>query len=313
MSAESLHPVLCTIRASFDRAAPGYDAAAALQREVAGRLAERLDLMRLSPVRILDLGSGTGFAAPLLDTRFPKAERIALDLAPAMLACDRARRPPWRRRLWQELRGTNPAFVCADMHALPVASASVDMVWSNVALQWSADPLRVFQECRRVLRPEGLLLFSTFGPDTLRELRGAFGQADAQRGTQDNTYAHINRFIDMHDLGDALMAVRFAAPVMEMEHIVLTYADLKAMLRDLKSIGAHTVLERDRFGLMGRARWLALQAAYGQFARADGRLPATFEVIYGHAWAGPPRPPKFTPGDGSAANAGETLARWPGR
>lgn len=280
---------LAAVRRSFDHAARGYDAAAVLQREVAARLDDRLDLMRIRPQRVLDLGSGTGFASPSLSRRFPRAERIALDLAPAMLDQERG-----GRGLRQRWLGQATHFVCGDMHALPLAETSVDLVWSNLALQWADDPLRVFRECRRVLRPEGLLLFTSFGPDTLRELRSTFAQVDA--------HPHVNRFVDMHDLGDGLLATGFSSPVMEMERITMTYTDLRAMLRDLKAMGAHTVLERDQFGLMGRARWQALVVAYARFAQADGRLPATFEIVYGHAWAGTPQPPKHP--------QGETVIRW---
>lgn len=283
---------LAAVRRSFDHAASGYDAAAVLQREVADRLDERLGLMRLVPQRILDLGSGTGFAAPSLSRRFPRAERVALDLAPAMLGQERRGRGFRQRWL-----GPANHFVCADMHHLPLADASVDLVWSNLALQWADDPLTVFQECRRVLRPEGLFLFSSFGPDTLHELRSTFAQVDA--------HPHVNRFVDMHELGDGLLATGFASPVMEMERITLTYADLKAVLRDLKAMGAHTVLERDQFGLMGRSRWQALVAAYAHFVQADGRLPATFEIVYGHAWAGTLQRPKHP--------QGETVIRWKSR
>lgn len=280
---------LRAIRSRFDRAATTYDAAAVLQREVATRLDERLDLMRLAPARILDLGSGTGFAADLLRRRFKGATRIALDLAPAMLRQERGARGRLQR--WLSPRHD---FVCADMHALPIQTASVDMIWSSLALQWADDPLTVFAECRRILRPEGLLLFSSFGPDTLLELSRAFARLDAA--------PHTNRFTDMHDLGDTLMATGFAAPVMETERLVLTYTDLKAVLQDLKSIGANTVTTRTQTGLMGRARWQALQAAYAQFQQADGRLPATFEVVYGHAWAGAPQRPKHP--------QGEAVIRW---
>jgi len=280
---------LNAVRRSFDRAASGYDAAAVLQREVADRLDERLGLMRITPQRILDLGSGTGFAAASLARRFPRAERVAFDLASAMLDQERG-----GRGLRQRWLGPATHFVCGDMHALPLAEASVDMVWSNLALQWADDPLTVFRECRRVLRPDGLFLFASFGPDTLRELRSTFAQVDA--------HAHVNRFVDMHDLGDGLLATGFASPVMEMERLTLTYTDLKAVLRDLKAMGAHTVLERDQFGLMGRARWQALVAAYARFVQADGRLPATFEIVYGHAWAGTPQRPKHP--------LGESVIRW---
>lgn len=280
---------LNAVRRSFDRAASGYDAAAVLQREVADRLDERLGLMRITPQRILDLGSGTGFAAASLARRFPRAERVAFDLASAMLDQERG-----GRGLRQRWLGPATHFVCGDMHALPLAEASVDMIWSNLALQWADDPLTVFRECRRVLRPDGLFLFASFGPDTLRELRSTFAQVDA--------HSHVNRFVDMHDLGDGLMATGFSSPVMEMERLTLTYTDLKAVLRDLKAMGAHTVLERDQFGLMGRARWQALVASYARFVQADGRLPATFEIVYGHAWAGTPQRPKHP--------QGESVIRW---
>jgi malonyl-CoA O-methyltransferase len=282
---------LRAVQRSFDQAAAGYDAAAVLQREVAARLDEHLDLMRIVPRRILDLGSGTGFAAPSLARRFARAERIALDLAPAMLRQERA-----ARGLRDRWLGPATRFVCADMHALPIAAASVDLIWSNLALQWADEPLTVFKECRRVLRPEGLFLFASFGPDTLHELRETFARVDK--------HAHVNRFVDMHALGDVLLATGFASPVMVAERIVLTYADLKAMLQDLKAMGAHTVLARDQFGLMGRARWQALQAAYAQFTQTDNRLPATFEIVYGHAWAGAVQVPK------SAAN--EVVIQWHG-
>lgn len=300
---------LRAVQASFARAAASYDAAAVLQREIAQRLSERLDGMRLNPQRILDVGSGTGFARPLLAARFPLATRLAFDLAPAMLQYERehararfgAFAQAWKK-LQAHWRGARTHYVCADMHALPCATASVDLIWSNVALQWSDAPQAVFEDCRRILRPEGLLLFSTFGPDTLQELGRAFAAVDGE--------PHVNRFVDMHDLGDALLAAGFTGPVMEMERIVLTYADLKSVLRDLQDIGAHTVLERQRVGLMGRARWQALQAAYARFKRVDGRLPATFEVIYGHAWAGTPQIPKHPQGALGQAGQGEAVLHW---
>ncbi len=168
-------------------------------------------------------------------------------------------------------------WLCADMERLPLARHSLPMVWSNLALQWTDDPAPVFREIHRVLEPGGLFVFSTFGPDTLKELRAASAGLDGHQ--------HVNRFIDMHDLGDALVHAGFANPVMEMEHITLTYGDLRALLLELKAIGAHTVKEARRSGLMGKAQWQQLTANYERFRR-DGRLPATYEVVYGHAWAG---------------------------
>ena len=264
------------IRGSFEKAACTYDDAALLQHEVARRLDERLDMMKLAPARILDAGCGTGNAFTLLNARFPKAALVGLDLAHSMLVQAHKKLP--RPSLLGRLFAGNPApLACGDMASLPFAHDSFDLAWSSLALQWLDDPERVFGEMRRVLRPGGVLLFATFGPDTLQELRAAFAGLDG--------YGHVNRFIDMHDLGDALVHAGFANPVMEMEHITLTYADLKGLLRDLKGIGAHTVLGSRREGMMGRREWQAMIDKYEAFRR-DGRLPATYEVVYGHAWVG---------------------------
>jgi len=267
------------IRQAFERAAPHYDDAAFLQQEVARRLDERLDVMKIAPARILDVGCGTGYALPMLHRRYPRAALVGLDLAHAMLVQARTRlpRPSLLDRVGA-LFGTVPApLVCADMSQLPLAADSVDLIWSSLAMQWLDTPEAAFREMRRVLRPGGLIAFATFGPDTLKELRAAFADLDG--------YGHVNRFIDMHDLGDALIHAGYSNPVMEMEHLTLTYTDLKGLLRDLKGIGAQTVLEGRREGLMGRAEWRRLVDNYERF-RQDGRLPATYEVVYGHAWVG---------------------------
>lgn len=269
------------IRAAFERAAAGYDAAAFLQQEVARRLDERLEVMRIEPEHILDAGCGTGYALPLLKARYPKARLAGLDLALGMLQQGRARMGAasgWRRWLPRLMPHPGPvAFLCADIERLPLKKDSLDMVWSNLTLQWVGDLEGCFREIHRIIRPGGLFAFSTFGPDTLKELRQAFAGLDG--------YAHVNRFIDMHDIGDMLVHAGFAHPVMEMEYITLTYPDLKSLLKDLKAIGADTVLEGRRTGLMGRGRWQQLNDNYERLRR-DGRLPATFEVVYGHAWAG---------------------------
>jgi malonyl-CoA O-methyltransferase len=272
---EAARPVKRDVRRAFDRAARTYDGAAVLQREVCGRLLEHLEPIRLSPARIADLGCGTGFAFEGLAKRFPAASLLGIDIAPAMLARARERSPWWRRILGAPA----PALLCADAESLPLAPASVDLVFSNLALQW-CDPGRVFAEAARALASGGLLLFSTFGPDTLHELRAAFA---ASGGGE-----HVNRFVDMHDLGDALVHAGLADPVMEMEKVTMEYADAMAVMRDLKAIGAVNSLPSRARGLPGRARWRSVIASYERFRR-DGVLPATWEVVYGHAWKAPPK------------------------
>jgi len=179
-------------------------------------------------------------------------------------------------------RSDAPSFVCGDAEKLPLRGAGVDLVWSNLALQWLNDPRPALAEFHRVLRIGGLASFTTFGPDTLRELRAAFAEVDRR--------THVSRFLDMHDIGDVLVQCGFADPVMDMETITVTYADATVLMRDLKAIGATNATAGRPRGLMGRAHLRRLTAAFERM-RSNGRLPATFEVIYGHAW----KPePKFT-------------------
>ena len=278
---------LRAVRRSFARAAATYDAAAVVQREVGNRMAARLDVVKLTPNALLDAGCGSGAALPALSTRFPQARRVALDLALPMLAVVRAsaERRSLVTRLIGAVRGAPaPALVCGDIAALPFANAAFDVVWSNLALQWINDLPRALREIHRTLSIGGLFTFTTFGPDTLRELRQAFAGVD--RST------HVSRFIDMHDIGDLLVQAGFADPVMDMEYLTLTYADAEAMMRDLKAIGATNATQGRPRGLMGRERWGRTKQAL-EAMRKDGRLPATFEVIYGHAWkAAPTRTPE---------------------
>ncbi len=268
---------------AFGRAAEHYDAHAVLQREITSRLAERLALFKHAPARILDAGCGTGHGLSLLRTAYPDAELIGLDLARPMLEIARGKGEGpanWLGRLRQRLASrSNRAgqYVCADMERLPFRTSSLPMLWSSLALQWSNDTEGCLREWHRVLAPHGLLVFATFGPDTLKELRQAFLQVDGG--------AHVSPFVDMHDIGDMLVHAGFQHPVMEMEMLKLTYRDLKSLMRDLKAIGAHNALTNRSRGMMGKSAWTKLEAAYDAF-RHEGRLPATYEVIYGHAWAG---------------------------
>ena len=254
-------------RRAFDGAAAGYDAAAVLQREIGARMLERLDYVRVKPETVLDLGCGTGQALEDLTRRYRRARVLALDFALGMVQRAR-RRGHWLNR---------PRALCADLEALPLADRSVDLIYSNATLQWATDLERTFAELRRVMRPGGLLMFTTFGPDTLTELRTAWAAADG------GSHAHVSAFMDMHDIGDAMVRARFADPVMDAERITVTYRDVRTLMRDLKAIGAHNVLAGRPRGLTGRRRLEAMERAY-EAERRDGRLPATYEVVYGHAW-----------------------------
>jgi len=255
------------MRQSFHRAAKHYDAAAILQKQVREEMLGRLDVVKLEPGVILDAGCGTGHGLHALLKHFKHAQGIALDIAEGMLSRSKALFP-WYR-FWQK----PPTFVCADIEAMPLATASVDMVWSNLAVQWCNDMDTVLQEFRRVLKPNGLLMFATLGPDTLKELRAASG----------NEHTHVSRFIDMHDIGDALTRAGFSAPVLDVMHYTLTYDTVESVMRDLKAIGAHNATAGRAKGLSGKGFLQQLRQGYEGFRR-EGKLPATYEVVFVHAW-----------------------------
>ena len=280
MSADqTLFPLKPAVRRSFGNAATTYDGNAFLQREIADRLFERLEYIKLQPVTALDIGCGTGYATARLRERYADANIIGLDVAEQMLATAhrQSKSAPWLKRLLR--RSPQQSWLCGDAESLPLNAGCVDLAISNLTLQW-CDPECVAKEVARVLKPHGLFMFTTFGPDTLKELRAAFRAIDDK--------PHVNRFVDMHDLGDILVHAGFADPVMDQEIVTLTYTALNPLLKELKGIGAHNALHGRATGLMGRARWARMVAAYEAF-RKDDRLPATFEVVYGHAWK-----PEFT-------------------
>jgi malonyl-CoA O-methyltransferase len=253
------------VRRSFDRAAATYDTAAVLQAQVRDTLLTRLELTALAPRVVVDAGAGTGHASRALIRRYPKALVIACDSSRPMLQAA-GRRQSWLRRF---------ARLCADAAHLPLAEGSVDLILSNLMLQW-CDPDAVFAEFRRVLAPHGLLSFTTLGPDTLLELRSSWGRVDS--------LTHVNQFTDMHDIGDALVRAGFASPVLDVERYTLSYPNVRRIAADLKETGAHNATMGRPRGLTGRRRFAALETAYEAFRR-EGRLPATYEVVFGHAWS----------------------------
>jgi malonyl-CoA O-methyltransferase len=241
-------------RRRFNRAGPTYAAASRLEAEVASRMLERLDYVKVAPARILDGGSGPARDAPALARRYRGARIFALDSAIAMLP-----KAGWMERLV----GRKAISVCGVLERLPFADASFELAWSNMALHWAADPLAALRELERVLAPEGLLMFSTLGPDTLKELRAAAGAT------------RVHEFIDMHDVGDMLVAAGFAAPVMDMEMLRIDYASGERLLEDLRASGQTNARPDRPRGLAGRAF----------LAEFRGRkVSASYEVVYGHAW-----------------------------
>jgi malonyl-CoA O-methyltransferase len=255
-------------RRRFDRAADSYAQASRLEAEIGARMLERLDYVRLSPRRVLDAGSGPARDARALAKRYPKAEVLALDFSQRMLHAGRPRLRFFERR--------PPKRVCADLIRLPLAAATLGLVWSNMALHWAADPLAALREFHRTLTPGGLLMLSTLGPDTLGELRSAAGEA------------RMHSFADMHDLGDMLVAAGFAEPVMDMERITMLYPDGEALLADLRASGQTLALAGRARGLAGR-RFRAALAEKLAAQCGGGKLSVSYEVVYGHAWKAAPR------------------------
>ncbi|MGH8747763.1 MAG: methyltransferase domain-containing protein, partial [Burkholderiales bacterium] len=249
-----------------------YADAARLEAEVGARMLARLDFVRVAPRRILDAGAGTAREALRLAERYRGARLIALDFSLAMLSRGR-RRGGLLSRLFTDRR---PLPLCADFERLPLASDSIGLVWSNMALHWLDEPLDALREFQRVLAKDGLVMLSTLGPDTLKELRAAAGER------------RVHRFMDMHDLGDRLVAAGFSAPVIDMEVITVTYPDPDAFLTELRATGQTSVRADRPRGLAGRRFLAQLHASLRARTRGD-RLPATFEVVYGHAWKGAPR------------------------
>ena len=258
------------VQAAFDHAARSYDEAAVLQHEVGKRVMDRLEFIKIEPEIIIDIGSGTGRLSSAVTKRYPDSRVYSLDLAPEMLNYAR------KQSITQPT-----AFVCADAEQLPFSDQSVDMIVSNVTIQWCMNLEQAFKEFHRIIKPGGLLMFTTFGPDTLKELRSSWNGVDE--------YNHVNAFFDMHDIGDALKRIGLSDPVMDVENFTLTYQEATTLMRDLKAVGAHNVTAGRPHGLTGKQRLQKVIKRYEQFRMDDGLLPATYEVIYGHAWAPIPR------------------------
>jgi len=266
----SYHPYDFTkaaVARNFDRAAKSYDGSAMLHNIVGERLFERLDLVKIAPELILDLGSGTGHFARQLQKRYKKKKVLGLDLSKEMsLFANKQRKWLSRER-----------YACADAEALPLADNSVDLVFSNLMIQWLHNPDQLFREVQRILVPGGLLMFTSFGPDTLKEMRQSWYQVDKN--------VHVNRFIDMHDIGDSLTNSGFAGTVMDNEAITMTYEKLSDLHSDLRGMGENNINSGRNQGMTGKELWNNYLQAYKKYCNGQGDYPATWEITYGHAWA----------------------------
>jgi len=269
-------PEKAKVAHSFDRAAIHYDDVAILQKQTGDELLERLYFVKLQPQTILDLGAGTGRNLAQLGQLYPKTQLIAADIAPNMLVqAKQAYKEANGLKRWLPQKN-KPIYIASDAEQLSLADNSVDLVFANLALQW-CDLAKSFSEIQRVLRPEGLCVFTTLGPDTLHELRESWASVD--------DYPHVNVFYDMHDIGEAMMNAKLAEPVLDMDRYTLTYDTALALMKDLKVLGARNVNSGRRPGLTGKQALKKVSQHYEQF-RQEGLLPASYEVIYGHAWSG---------------------------
>ena len=255
-----------SVKRSFNRAASSYDKTAVLQAEVLSRLLERLQYIKHKPASILDVGCGTGKGIRGLQKHYPGARVHAMDIAHQMLL-EASRQYRW----WSK----KPRVV-ADMESLPFRAASFDMLFSSLALQWSNDLKQSLNELARVGKPGGLLMFATLGPMTLNELDQAWRDIDNQ--------PRVHDFIDMHDVGDAMVQAGFAQPVVDAETIRMEYQSFSELLGDIKGIGAsNAALSRSR-GLMTPRRLRKLEDAYKAYGFESNKFLASYEVVYGHAW-----------------------------
>jgi malonyl-CoA O-methyltransferase len=251
----------------FENAAKSYNNAAILQDEVSSRLLDRLQYMRHQPGTIVDLGCGTGKVVRSLQKAYPRARVHGVDIAQQMLL------QAGSNFRWLSKK----RLVAADMERLPFADNSFDMVFSSLALPWCNDLNLALAEIARVARPGALLLLSSFGPATLSELAQSWQTLDV--------HPHVHRFVDMHDVGDAMMAAGFAQPVVDAEMIRMEYKDFRSLLADLKLTGASNADVGRRRGLMTPAQLRALEDSYREHGFEQDRFVASCEVVYGHAWA----------------------------
>lgn len=256
------------ISKAFHKQAAMYEQAAIVQQEIGNRLFDRLQYLRINPLRILDLGCGSGQFSKKLSVLFPKAKVVGLDIAHGMLL-QAKQKHSWRRK-WPLVRG--------DMHALPFANGQFDLVFANQVIHWGHSLLQVFRELNRVLATNGCLMFTTLGPDTFKELKTAWSGV--------GEHAHVNEFMDMHDLGDQILSERFLDPVMDMEYLSLHYGSFNQLIHSLKMQGVININPQRNHGLTGKSAWRQFQQNFDLLKTEQGKYPLTYEIVYGHAWKG---------------------------
>ncbi len=263
------------LRRRFERAAADFDGADFVHRATREGLLQRIEPLLIDARIVVDLGAATGAAYPLLKRRFKNARIVHVDIAHAML-----RRARGKRRWISKVHPRGPAYLQADANALPFADASCDVVFCNLLLPLIGDPTKVLNEIARVLRKGGVFAFATLGPDSLQELMRAWRKVD-------NT-VHVNRFADMHDLGDGLVRAGFSDPVLDVDRLAISYADPIRLFEDLTDIGGRNALSHRRASLTGKGRW---QKLLGELDRSqeDGKLTLDLEVVFGHTWGSGPK------------------------
>ena len=259
------------ISKTFSKYAAEYEAFAKVQHEIGLRLLERLSYLKIAPKRILDLGCGPGVFSRELSLLYPKAHVVGLDIAPAMLALA-DKKQGWRHK-W--------SLVAADMKNMPFATGMFDLVFANQVIHWGGPLAGVFRELNRVMNVNGCFMFTTLGPDTFKELRASWASV--------NSFAHVNEFIDMHDVGDSLLAEYFLDPVMDMELLAVHYESIAKLVRALKKQGVKNINPQRNQGLTGKASWQQFENNYQSLQTENGKFPLSYEVVYGHAWKGEKR------------------------
>lgn len=256
------------IQRAFNRAATQYDNVAKIQYEIGSQLLSRLDYIKITPNTILDLGCGSGKLTQLIKKRYPKARIFGVDAAFNMLLESKKKQGFFKT--W--------SLCQADMHNLPFATNTFDLVIANQTIHWAHSIPKVLAEIHRIMAPNACLMFSTLGPDTFSELQQAWQAADR--------YPHTNPFHDLHDIGDHLLACHFASPVVDTDYITMHYGSLKSLLQSLKAQGVRNINPQRNAGLTGKQAFNTFQNAYDALTTKDGKYPLTYEVVYGHAWRG---------------------------